>query len=110
MEISSLGLLMGLLLLALPLYIVFAFDLRLLRRLGMSLVSMAMVVVVLGAVVGLLSRYDKLWLNIVAGVVLALLSSVAVVAKCHGSECLTPAGLDVLCAVAGPLGQDTVCS
>ena len=102
---------MGLLLLALPLYIVFAFDLRLLRRLGMSLVSMAMVVVVLGAVVGLLSRYDKLWLNIVAGVVLALLSSVAVVAKsglCR--ECLTPAGLDVLCAVAGPLGQDTVCS
>mgnify|MGYP002520901820 FL=1 len=81
MEISSLGLLMGLLLLALPLYIVFAFDLRLLRRLGMSLVSMAMVVVVLGAVVGLLSRYDKLWLNIVAGVGLPLLLSGVVVAK-----------------------------
>lgn len=81
MEITVIGLLLGLLLLALPIYIVCAFDLGLLRRLGVSLARMTAAVALLGAVIALLMRYDRLWLNIVAGVVLALLSSVAIVAR-----------------------------
>lgn len=81
MEISALGLLLGLLLLALPVYIVFAFDLRLMRRLGVSLVRMAVSVAIMGAAIALLTRYDRVWLNIAVGVVLALVSSAAIVAR-----------------------------
>ena len=81
MEISALGLLLGLLLLALPIYIILAFDLRLLRRFGLSLVRMVVAVAALGGVLTLLLRYDKVWLDIVVGVALALLSAVAVVAQ-----------------------------
>ncbi len=81
MEISAIGFLLGLLLLALPLYIMLAFDLRLLRRFCMSLVRMVAVVAVVAVAISLLLRYDKVWLDIVVGVVLALLSSVIVVIK-----------------------------
>lgn len=81
MEISALGLLLGLLLLALPLYIIFAFDLRLLRRFVFSLVRMVIIVAMLAGIVTILLRVDNLWVNIVVGLAFALLSSVVVVVK-----------------------------
>ena len=54
MNISVLGLVLGLLLLALPIYIIYAFDLRLMRRLLKSLAMMAVMVSAFGAITALL--------------------------------------------------------
>lgn len=81
MNISVLGLVLGLLLLALPIYIIYAFDLRLMRRLLKSLAMMAVVVSAFGAVTALLITYNVLWVNVLVAVVLALLSSVVVVLR-----------------------------
>lgn len=54
MNISVLGLVLGLLLLALPIYIIYAFDLRLMRRLLKSLATMAVMVSAFGAITALL--------------------------------------------------------
>lgn len=81
MNISVLGLVLGLLLLALPIYIIYAFDLRVMRRLLKSLAMMAVVVSAFGAVTALLITYNVLWVNVLVAVVLALLSSVVVVLR-----------------------------
>lgn len=81
MNISVLGLVLGLLLIALPIYIIYAFDLRVMRRLLKSLAMMAVVVLAFGAVTALLITYNVLWVNVLAAVVLALLSSVVVVLR-----------------------------
>ncbi len=81
MEISALGLLLGMLLLALPFYIIYAFDLRLMRRFCVSLARFAVMVLLCGGAVALLMHYRWLWLNIAVGVLLALLSSTVVVVK-----------------------------
>lgn len=81
MNISVLGLVLGLLLIALPIYIIYAFDLRVMRRLLKSLAMMAVVVSAFGAVTALLITYNVLWVNVLVAVVLALLSSVVVVLR-----------------------------
>lgn len=81
MNISVLGLVLGLLLIALPIYIIYAFDLRVMRRLLKSLAMMAVVVLAFGAVTALLITYNVLWVNVLVAVVLALLSSVVVVLR-----------------------------
>lgn len=81
MNISVLGLVLGLLLLALPIYIIYAFDLRLMRRLLKSLAMMAVMVSAFGAIAALLMTCNILWVNLLVGVALALLSSVVVVLR-----------------------------
>lgn len=81
MNISVLGLVLGLLLLALPIYIIYAFDLRLMRRLLKSLAMMAVMVSAFGAITALLMTCNMLWVNLLVGVALALLSSVVVVLR-----------------------------
>lgn len=81
MNISVLGLVLGLLLLALPIYIIYAFDLRLMRRLLKSLAMMAVMVLAFGAITALLMTCNILWVNLLVGVALALLSSVVVVLR-----------------------------
>lgn len=81
MNISVLGLVLGLLLIALPIYIIYAFDLRVMRRLLKSLAMMAVVVSAFGAVTALLITYNMLWVNVLVAVALALLSSVVVVLR-----------------------------
>lgn len=81
MNISVLGLVLGLLLLALPIYIIYAFDLRLMRRLLKSLAMMAVMVSAFGAIMALLMTCNILWVNLLVGVALALLSSVVVVLR-----------------------------
>lgn len=81
MNISVLGLVLGLLLIALPIYIIYAFDLRVMRRLLKSLAMMAVVVSAFGAVTALLITCNVLWVNVLVAVVLALLSSVVVVLR-----------------------------
>lgn len=81
MNISVLGLVLGLLLIALPVYIIYAFDLRVMRRLLKSLAMMAVVVSAFGAITALLMTCNILWVNLLVGVALALLSSVVVVLR-----------------------------
>ena len=81
MNISVLGLVLGLLSLALPIYIIYAFDLRLMRRLLKSLAMMAVMVSAFGAITALLMTCNILWVNLLVGVALALLSSVVVVLR-----------------------------
>lgn len=81
MNISVLGLVLGLLLFALPIYIIYAFDLRLMRRLLKSLAMMAVMVSAFGAITALLMTCNILWVNLLVGVALALLSSVVVVLR-----------------------------
>lgn len=81
MNISVLGLVLGLLLIALPIYIIYAFDLRLMRRLLKSLAMMAVMVSAFGAITALLMTCNILWVNLLVGVALALLSSVVVVLR-----------------------------
>lgn len=81
MNISVLGLVLGLLLIALPIYIIYAFDLRVMRRLLKSLAMMAVMVSAFGAITALLMTCNILWVNLLVGVVLALLSSVVVVLR-----------------------------
>lgn len=81
MNISVLGLVLGLLLLALPIYIIYAFDLRLMRCLLKSLAMMAVMVSAFGAITALLMTCNILWVNLLVGVALALLSSVVVVLR-----------------------------
>ena len=81
MNISVLGLVLGLLLLALPIYIIYAFDLRLMRRLLKSLAMMAVMVSAFGAITALLMTCNILWVNLLVGVALALPSSVVVVLR-----------------------------
>lgn len=81
MNISVLGLVLGLLLLALPLYVIYAFDLRVMRRLLKSLAMMAVMVSALGAAMVLLMIHNEVWVNILVGVAALLLSSVVVVLR-----------------------------
>lgn len=81
MEISVLAFLLGLLLLAVPIYIIYAFDIRLMRRFFVSLVWIALVALMAGGAVKLLMHYQMVWVNIGVGVLLALLSSLVVVYK-----------------------------
>lgn len=87
MNISVLGLVLGLLLLALPIYIIYAFDLRLMRRLLKSLAMMAVMVSAFGAITALLMTCNILWVNLLVGVALALLSSVVVVLRSGLRQC-----------------------
>lgn len=81
MEISVFGFLLGLLLLALPVYICLAFDLRLLRRFGMAFLRMALAVGFLAVLVSFLIRYDKTWLNIAAAFAFAIASAAVAVMR-----------------------------
>ncbi len=81
MDISVLGLFLGLLLLAFPIYIMCAFRLRLMRRFFVSLARMVLTLVVAGAMMALLLRNNQVWASVLAGFVLALLSSVVIVAR-----------------------------
>lgn len=80
MNVSVLGCLAGLVLLALPIYIIYAFDLRLMRRFVRSLGVLVVAVAVLASVIGLLMRCS-VWLSVGAAVVLGGLSAVVSVLR-----------------------------
>lgn len=76
MEISWIGLVMGVLLLAFPLYIIYAFDAR---RMGKFLTAVGwfvMVVVVCGLVMQALMACNSVVITILAGVVLVILGTI----------------------------------
>ncbi|MBM6993226.1 MAG: ABC transporter permease [Prevotella sp.] len=75
MEISLLGFLLGLLLMAIPVYIIYAMDLRRMRRFMVSLVKMVAMVVLTGGATYLLVRWNSVVLNILAGIVMAVASA-----------------------------------
>lgn len=81
MEISLLGFVLGLLLLALPLYILYVFDPRTIRRLVASFGSMAASVIASGAALYVVVKWNNTALTILSGMVMAVLSAVLVIRK-----------------------------
>lgn len=81
MEISLLGFVLGLLLLALPLYILYVFDPRTMRRLVASFGTMAASVIASGAALYVVVKWNNTALTILSGMVMAVLSAVLVIRK-----------------------------
>lgn len=71
-KITILGFILGLLLLALPLYVMFKFRLRIMDIVFASLVRMAVTMGVVGGLLYLVMSYNALWLNVVCMVLMAL--------------------------------------
>ncbi len=81
MEISLLGFVLGLLLLAVPLYILYVFDPRSMRRLVASLGTMAAAVVVSGGAMYVVVKWNHAAITILSGIVMAVLSAVLIIRK-----------------------------
>ena len=63
-EITIFGFLAGLLLLALPLYVMFKFRLRIMDIVFASFVRMVVMMGVVGGILYFVLRYNTLWLNV----------------------------------------------
>ncbi len=83
MNITLLGCVAGAVLLALPLYVIYAFQLRVLQRYLRSLACMAVAVAACGGAVSVLMHSGGVWPGIVAGVALAVLGAVVTSLRSH---------------------------
>lgn len=101
MNISLLGFVLGLLLLAIPLYVIYALDLGIMRRLIRSFLLMAVPVALIGLLLQLLIRWNNIALNILVGVLICLLSSFVIIGKARlkSSKMLFPMFAGVLLSV-----------
>lgn len=101
MEISLLGFALGLLLLAIPLYVVWTVDTRRMRRLLVSLGRMALMVGALGGLIHLLMRWNSVPLTLLAGVAVLLASAAITVrhARLGMARLLLPVVVGTLPAV-----------
>ena len=101
MEISLLGFALGLLLLAIPLYVVWTVDARRMRRLLVSLGRMALMVGALGGLIHLLMRWNSVPLTLLAGVAVLLASAAITVrhARLGMARLLLPVVVGTLPAV-----------
>ncbi|MGI6243117.1 MAG: ABC transporter permease [Prevotella sp.] len=81
MEISLFGFVLGLLLLAIPFYIVYVLKLHELHKLFNAIGVMLISVLLVGAGMFLLLKWNNVALTIISGVVMALLSSVFTIRK-----------------------------
>lgn len=71
-KITILGFILGLLLLALPLYVMFKYRLRIMDIVFASFVRMAVTMGVVGGLLYLVIRHNALWLNVLSMVIMAL--------------------------------------
>ncbi len=83
MEISLLGFLLGLLLLAIPVYIIYAMDLHRMRRFMTSLGKMVGMVALTGLATYLLMLWNSVAMNILAGVVMTVVSAVLTIRQAN---------------------------
>lgn len=102
MNISVLGLLLGLLLLALPLYVIYHFKLRVMHRFLMSMVRMVIGVVLMSLIVYGAICLNSIVYDIVALIVLSLLSTLFALkkARLRVGKLIIPAGIGGIVAVA----------
>lgn len=101
MEITLLGFVLGLLLLAVPVYIIYVLDLRRMRRLMTSLAVMAGGVTMTGAATYLLIYWNSLLPTLLSGVVMALAGAVLAIRKARLSipRMIVPVGVGLLLSV-----------
>lgn len=81
MEITFWGFVLGLLLLAIPIYIIYAFDLLLLKRLLRAGCWLVLATGVLGLIIHLLITCHSVWLNILTAILLSLAAAAVVVGR-----------------------------
>ena len=80
-EITIFGFLAGLLLLALPLYVMFKFRLRIMDIVFASFVRMVVMMGVVGGILYFVLRYNTLWLNVLCMVTMSLAGAVYAVRR-----------------------------
>lgn len=102
MNITVLGLLFGLLLLALPLYVIYHFKLRVMHRFLMSMVRMVIGVALMSLIVYGAVCLDSIVYDIVALIVFSLLSALFALnkARLRVGKMLIPVGIGVIVALA----------
>ena len=83
MTISYLNILLGLLLLAVPAYAVFAYDRLTWRKSAMAVVRMLVQMTVMGGLLWAVYRFDTLWLNLLWLAVLVLAAAFLLVSRTH---------------------------
>ena len=81
MTLSYLNLLLGLLLLVIPGYLIYAYDLQLLRKAVVAVVRMAVQMAAVCGCLWLLYRYDNIWLNLLWLVVLVVAAAFMLVSR-----------------------------
>lgn len=102
MEITILGLFTGFLLLAVPVYVIYRFRLRMISQLILAFVKMAVSLFLTGIFLKYVFQMDSCWLNILWMVLLAMVASWAVIRKARLKQkrFLIPVGTGVLLATA----------
>lgn len=102
MNISILGFVLGLLLLAIPIYIIYYFKLRVMHRLLASLGRMAIGVAVMAAIVYGALKLNSIAYDIIIFIVFALASSIFALAKArlNITKLIVPVGVGSLVATA----------
>lgn len=81
MSLSYLNLLMGLLLLAIPGYLLYRYDRLTLPKAALALVRMMVQMAVMGGLLWLLYRFDSVWLNLLWLVVLVVAAAFLMVSR-----------------------------
>ena len=83
MTLSYLNLLLGLLLLVVPGYLLYAYDRLMLRKAALSVVRMMVQVAVMGGCLWLLYHYDSVWLNLLWLLLLVVAAAFMLVSRTH---------------------------
>lgn len=101
MEITLLGFFLGLLLLAVPSYIIYVLDLHRMRRLLTSLAIMAGSVVATGMATYALVLWNNLWMTLLAGVLMVVAGAVLTIQKARLSwrQMIVPVIIGLLASV-----------
>lgn len=81
MTLSYLNLLLGLLLLAVPGYLIYVYDRQMLRKATVAVLRMAVQMTAVGGCLWLLYRYDNLWLNLLWLAVLVVAAAFLLVSR-----------------------------
>lgn len=102
MNISILGFVLGLLLLAIPFYIIYYFKLRVMRRLLLSMARMFVAVAIVAVIVYGGLKLNSIVYDIITFIVLSLASSILALGKArlNVTKLLLPVGVGSIVAVA----------
>ena len=101
MTLSYLNLVLGLLLLAIPGYLIYTYDHLSLPKVALSVVRMMVQMAAMGACLWLLYRYDSVWFNLLWLLVLVVAAAFLLVSRSHlrSSVLFLPASLSMFVSV-----------
>lgn len=83
MTLSYVNLLLGLLLLVVPAYLIYAYDRQTCRKAAVAIVRMAVQMAAMGACLWALYRFDSLWLNLLWLLALVVAAAFMLVSRTH---------------------------